>query len=61
MNEADELPEGWTMSERGPVSPNGRVYDVIPQAYEVADLGIFDAILDALLAESALSTEPSVG
>jgi hypothetical protein len=44
------LPEGWWISDRGPVSPNGRLYDSIPAGYEIEDLPILDAILDGMLA-----------
>lgn len=56
-DERDTLPPGWSMSERGPVSPSGRVYDSIPAGYEIADLGIFDEMLTRLSA-AAGSTNP---
>ena len=52
-DDPNELPPGWWMSERGPVTPHGRVYDFIPQGYELADMAIFDAILDEMLASVA--------
>jgi hypothetical protein len=58
-DDPNELPDGWTLSDRGPVSPSGRLYDVIPQGYELADLAIFDAIIDELKAELKREAIPS--
>jgi hypothetical protein len=48
-DERDQLPPGWWMSERGPVSPKGVVYSTILPGYELADLEYMEQFLEAVL------------
>lgn len=45
LDDWNQLPPGWWMSNRGPVSARGVLYETIPQGYCLADMQGWEDIL----------------